>query len=189
MSNVNLSNLLLKPGYSLFEMLTLSGNEWAFEWEDEAVAAGAEVQLIFTLSGANVILPSFRELQMDQEEGYVRLYASPDLTNFVPTSTITPSNQRKASTAETSVTLQVGTGATYTAANLVPPTIAMLGAAGQGNVPTTGDFASEGGFRVLEGAGSILVNFENASENAAYFKAYYKYFEVSPGFLPDDIRV
>lgn len=182
-----LQNLNSETITDTFSFLTLSGAEFTVEWVTLAIPAGTKAYARIINPPTKFILFNFRSLQMDQERGFYRAFTS--FTGGTKTGDANIQKVRPDSPVDTEGTFEIITTPDTIDQSSRIVEIPLFGAVGQGNSPTLGDLASDLSIRVLPPAAQFLIEFENASVADTYFRLEFKWWEVSPGFLPDAVGV
>lgn len=183
MSKANFQNFNIDVPTTLGGYLSLSGAEFTAEWIELAIAAGTKKYLRVILDPDKYTLFNFRALQMDQERGFYRAFTV--FTGGAKTGDVNIQKVRPDSPINTGGTIEIiSTPATIDLASRIVE-IPLFGASGQGNHPITGDLETDDSIRVLPPGGVFLIEFENASAAAAYFRLEFKWWEVSQNFLPE----
>lgn len=184
-SKVNLSNAYARTIHDIQLLMTLKGVEYEFEWYEPAVTAlTGRVWLRVTTPVDKYTLVDFREIRHDQVRGFYRQYYAEDFTGGTVARTITPVKMRGDSTIESGATLEVLTGVTVAAADAFSQ-IPLWGAAGIGGRPQAGGLNAISALRVIPPGAVVLLEFENNSDAAAAWYAYFKQWEVFPSALPE----
>lgn len=187
MSRVNWSDLFGNLPDDINLALTSAGVEFDFEWIEPAIPAGQSAYLRITNTGDKYVIVNFRELQTDQERVFFRIYTSVTAStdNGDP---LTVNNRRGDATTQSVTTVQPVTGPTFDATSRIlnKP---IFGTPNTGNQPRTGDLRGASGVRVLPPGFDVLLEAENQSDNAVYFYAQFKQFEVKASTMPDPTEI
>lgn len=183
MARAQLQNFNVNVPTTMASYLSLSGVEFTLEWIETAVTAGDKAYLRIVLSPDKFTIFNFRGLRMNQELGYYRVFSV--FTGGAKTGDVNIQKVRPDSPVNFEGTAEViGTPTTIDAASRIVE-IPMFGAAGQGNHPVMGEFETEDSMRIFPPGVEFLIEFENASVAASYFRLEFKWWEVTPDFVPD----
>lgn len=164
------------------QRFTSYGIEYELDWTEEAVAAGAKVYTKWVVPAGKYAALTTRIVQMDQERGTYRAFSS--FTGGTLGALLTPFKLRLDSTIDSESTINILTAPTTIDQSSKIIDIPLIGSPGQGNVPVNGDLSAESSYRLYPPGTEILIEFENQSAEATYFKLVLKWFEITPQGLP-----
>lgn len=179
---LELMNLHSNVPISLENFLTLSGVAYEAQWIDADVTAGAKIYLVVTACANKYLVLGGRLLQMDQERGFYRVFA--DWTGGVLGALIPVQKLRSDGVVSCGATFQLSAAPDTIDTDSKLLQVPLFGAAGQGNVPTTGSSPEEAAFRIIPPGGSVLLEFENASVADSYVQLDFKFWEIRPASMP-----
>lgn len=172
-----LSNIL--PDMCADEYLSMIGIEYEVIWIVPTVTAlTGKVYLRWTTSVDKYTITNFRQVVMDQERGFYRVYRDDDFSGGTPGSPLPINKLRFDSTVDPDLVPVPLTGPTITGtASVVEP---MFGQAGQGVIRATGGTTSEQALRISPPGTIFLSEFENLSAEDSYFQLNVHWWEITP---------
>lgn len=167
------------------DILTYAGIEFEATWKVPVVAPAAKVYVRVTTAAEKYTILNERHIVMDQERGFYRAYSSfvggAHISDIIPTKirldlAVAPSGVFEDWSAPTSID----------AASLIHEE-PLFGVEGQGNRAGQGGRSEERALRILPPGAVALLEFENNSVAAAYLTGHFRFWEVTPEFMPDSI--
>ena len=188
MATISKANIFSKvetpPGLAL----GLMGNEFELEWRQTTVAAGARIFIEVTSPPDRFTVVGYRELKFDQTRGFYRIYTPGNYTVGVLGAALPVNNRRVGSGIASGTTAFIATGVTADPANALTE-IPLFGAESTGNRPGAGDLTGESSVRVIPPSTPLLLEFENSSPEACYWRSFFLQWEISPGAMPEATQV
>lgn len=154
--------------------LTMAGVEWESEWIIPSVPAGAKVHALVTVSPSKYLILNSRQIQMDQERGFYRFYTG--FNSAVPAVSLVGVPMRGDTTIPVQTTFQTLSSVNITGPALIE--IPIFGSAGGGPVSVSGNINNDTSVRVVPPGTQLVLEFENASVAASYWRQQVKFWEV-----------
>lgn len=181
-------NFYKNPTLDARLLMTMIGIEYEFEWQIPAVPVDGSVYLRIQTPPEKYTLVNFREVRHNQTFGFYRQYRQFDDSGATLGDPLPIEPMRGDTSVPSEAIARPITGVIADPVDAFSE-IPLWGAAGQANRQGAGGLSSDAAFRVIPPGAVVLLEFENQSENPAYWYAYFKQWEVEPGSMPDSTNL
>lgn len=164
------------------QRFTSYGIEYELDWTNEAVPSGSSIYAKWIVPADKYVALNTRLVQMDQERGTYRAFTS--FVGGTEGASLPTIKMRLDSTIDSGSVINEFSALTSIDQNSKIVDIPLIGSAGGFFTPSQGDLSSESSYRLYPPGTEILIEFENQSAEATYFKLVLKWFEITPQGLP-----